>query len=51
MPSNSLGVINTAKANQMAQKIIDDFGLPIRPSEKVKTLSIAYQQMAEIMKA
>jgi L-arabinose transport system ATP-binding protein len=35
----------------MAQKIIDDFGLPIRPTEKVKNLSIAYQQMVEIMKA
>ena len=51
MPSNKLGVINTAKANQMAQKIIDDFGLPIAPSTKVKDLSIAYQQMVEIMKA
>ena len=51
MPSNSLGVINTAQANRMAQKIIDDFGLPIRPTEKVKNLSIAYQQMVEIMKA
>ena len=51
MPSNKLGVINTAKANQMAQKIIDDFGLPISPSTKVKDLSIAYQQMVEIMKA
>lgn len=51
MPSNKLGVISTAKANQMAQKIIDDFGLPIAPSTKVKDLSIAYQQMVEIMKA
>ena len=51
MPSNKLGVINPAKANQMAQKIIDDFGLPIAPSTKVKDLSIAYQQMVEIMKA
>ena len=51
MPSNRLGVINTAQANRMAQKIIDDFGLPIRPTEKVKNLSIAYQQMVEIMKA
>lgn len=51
MPSNKFGVINTAKANQMAQKIIDDFGLPIAPSTKVKDLSIAYQQMVEIMKA
>ena len=51
MPSNRFGVINTAKANQMAQKIIEDFGLPISPSTKVKDLSIAYQQMVEIMKA
>lgn len=51
MPSNKLGVISTSKANQMAQKIIDDFGLPISPSTKVKDLSIAYQQMVEIMKA
>ena len=35
MPSNGLGVINTSKANQMAQKIIDDFALPIRPTDKV----------------
>ena len=51
MPSNGLGVINTAQANRMAQSIIDEFGLPIRPTEKVKNLSIAYQQMVEIMKA
>lgn len=51
MPSNKLGVIDTKKANQMAQKIINDFGLPIDPSAKVKDLSIAYQQMVEIMKA
>ncbi|MCB6566921.1 D-xylose ABC transporter ATP-binding protein, partial [Desulfovibrio desulfuricans] len=29
----------------------EDFGLPIQPSTKVKDLSIAYQQMVEIMKA
>lgn len=51
MPVNRFGVINTRKANEMAQKIIDDFGLPIRPGDKVKDLSIAYQQMVEIMKA
>lgn len=50
-PSNRFGIINTEKANQMAQKIIEDFGLPISPSTKVKDLSIAYQQMVEIMKA
>lgn len=51
MPANKLGIIDTRKANQMAQKIIDDFGLPINPVTKVKDLSIAYQQMVEIMKA
>lgn len=51
MPANKLGVIDTSKANKMAKRIIDDFGLPISPTMKVKDLSIAYQQMVEIMKA
>ncbi|MDR1966133.1 MAG: sugar ABC transporter ATP-binding protein [Synergistaceae bacterium] len=51
MPANRLGVINTRKANAMASGIISDFGLPIKPSDKVKDLSVAYQQMVEIMKA
>lgn len=51
MPSNRFGVIDTGKANKMAAEIIRDFGLPIQPTTKVKDLSIAYQQMVEIMKA
>ena len=51
MPTNKIGVINIGQANKMAQKIINDFGLPIKPQTKVKDLSIAYQQMVEIMKA
>lgn len=51
MPVNKFGIIDTVKANNMAQKIIEDFGLPIKPETKVKDLSIAYQQMVEIMKA
>lgn len=51
MPANRFGVIDTSKANRMAQQIIEDFGLPISPTTKVKDLSIAYQQMVEIMKA
>ncbi len=51
MPANKFGVISTAQANRDAKKIIDDFKLPIRPQDKVKDLSIAYQQMVEIMKA
>ncbi len=51
MPVNHFGIIDTAKANRMAAEVIKDFGLPIRPTTKVKDLSIAYQQMVEIMKA
>ncbi|MCR4998659.1 MAG: sugar ABC transporter ATP-binding protein [Lachnospiraceae bacterium] len=51
MPSRKLGFIDNRKANKDAKKIIDDFGLPIDPSTKVKDMSIAYQQMVEIMKA
>lgn len=51
MPVNKLGIIDTPKANKMAEKIINEFDLPIEPTEKVKNLSIAHQQMVEIMKA
>lgn len=51
MPSNKFGVIDTGKANKMAQKVIDEFGLPIKATTKVKDLNTAYQQMVEIMKA
>lgn len=51
MPSNRFGIIDTAEANRMSTKIIDQFGLPIKATTKVKNLSIAYQQMVEIMKA
>ena len=51
MPVNKFGVINMKEANRMASRIIKDFGLPIEPDTKVKDLSIAYQQMVEIMKA
>ncbi|SEU02625.1 sugar ABC transporter ATP-binding protein [Lacrimispora sphenoides] len=51
MPANRLGFIDIRKANEMTAKIIEDFGLPISPTTKVKDLSIAYQQMVEIMKA
>ena len=45
------GMIDTRKLNAMAAKIIEDFQLPIRPTAKVHELSIAYQQMVEIMKS
>lgn len=52
MPVNKLGVIDLKQANAEAEKIIQDFNLKnIKATDKVKDLSIAYQQMVEIMKA
>ena len=44
-------LIDNHRLNEMAKKIIDDFELPIQPTAKVHELSIAYQQMVEIMKS
>ena len=44
-------MIDTRRLNQMAKQIIDDFELPISPTARVHELSIAYQQMVEIMKS
>lgn len=49
LPSK-MGIINFSYANKEAQKIIDFFGLSIRTNEKISNLSIAHQQMVEIMK-
>jgi ABC-type sugar transport system ATPase subunit len=45
------GFVNYARLRADAQTLIDKFGLPIDPEAPVMTLSIAYQQMVEIMKA
>ncbi len=45
------GFINYKLLNAKAQAIIDEFGLPLSPSVHVKNISVAYQQMVEIMKA
>lgn len=44
-------MIDFKKLNQNTQTIIDEFGLPISPFQKVKDISVAHQQMVEIMKA
>lgn len=44
-------LVDVDKLNKMAQQVIDDFELPISPTAKVSELSIAYQQMVEIMKS
>lgn len=45
------GFVDFKGMKKGAQEIINKFGLPIDPTAKVASLSIAYQQMVEIMKA
>jgi len=51
IPTNKLGFVNKAELRRKTQEVIDDFGLPIKPTDIVGRLSVAYQQMVEIMKA
>ncbi|MBQ7259914.1 MAG: ATP-binding cassette domain-containing protein, partial [Lachnospiraceae bacterium] len=51
MPAGRFGIVDNAAANKKAAEIIAQFGMPIKPTEKVKDLNIAHQQMVEIMKA
>ena len=51
LPSGKFGLIDRAKLRAEAQKIIDKFGLPIDVRTPVARLSVAYQQIVEIMKA
>jgi len=51
MPTNKLGIVDFKKMKKEAQEIIDTFGLKIDPTAMVGSLSTAYQQMVEIMKA
>ena len=48
---NRFGFINKPLLRRKTQEIIDAFGLPIKPTDIVGRLSVAYQQMIEIMKA
>lgn len=51
LPKTKAGLIDRATLYENTKKIIDKFGLPIDPKVKVGRLSVAYQQMVEIMKA
>ncbi len=51
LPTIKGGIVDFAEAHRETKKIIDVFGLDIKPTEKVKNLSVAHQQMVEIMKA
>ncbi|WP_312641230.1 sugar ABC transporter ATP-binding protein [Hydrogenoanaerobacterium sp.] len=50
-PPTKNGFIDFKELNKKAQEIIDEFGLPIAPETPVKKISVAFQQMVEIMKA
>ena len=51
IPVGNLGLINFNELNRKAQEIIDEFKLPFRATARVMDLSVAFQQMVEIMKA
>ena len=51
LPTKGLGFVDYATLERETQKIIDIFQLPIDPRRQVCELSVAYQQMVEIMKA
>lgn len=51
MPTNRLGIVDFKALNRNTQKILDEFKLPFHPTDRVQDLSVAYQQMVEIMKA
>lgn len=51
IPIGPTHLIDYKKLNKMTQDIIDEFKLPFKATTRVKNLSVAYQQMVEIMKA
>jgi ABC-type sugar transport system ATPase subunit len=51
LPKKRFGLVDFAAAHAETRKIIDEFRIPIEPTDIVGTLSVAYQQMVEIMKA
>jgi len=51
LQENMFGFISRSKLKQKTQEIIDIFNLPIKPTDIVGQLTVAQQQMIEIMKA
>ena len=51
IPTGRFGFIDRREMNRQAQEIIDTFELPIKATDRVRDLSVAHQQMVEIMKA
>ncbi|MDR1589625.1 MAG: sugar ABC transporter ATP-binding protein [Oscillospiraceae bacterium] len=51
LPVSGPGFVNRSELRRGTQEILDVFGLPIKPADIVGRLSVAHQQMVEIMKA
>ena len=51
LPVKKNRLIDFKELNKKTQEIINEFKLNIKPTDRVKDLSIAHQQMVEIMKA
>ena len=51
IPTGKGGLIDFKALNRLAQGIIDEFKMPFKPTQRARDLSVAYQQMIEIMKA
>jgi L-arabinose transport system ATP-binding protein len=50
-PTEKAGFIQSKELFRRTQEIIEEFGLPFKAEDKVWKLSVAHQQMVEIMKA
>lgn len=48
---NALGFVRRSALRELTQKLIDEFEMPFHPDDIVGQLSVAHQQMVEIMKA
>lgn len=51
LPVGKMGLIDFKELNRKAQEIIDIFQLPIKATDQIRNLSVAHQQMVEIMKS
>ncbi|MGI6226941.1 MAG: ATP-binding cassette domain-containing protein, partial [Peptococcales bacterium] len=49
-PVNKIGLIDEKKMNSMAASVVDSMGVILDPTEKVSNLSMALQQIVEIVR-
>lgn len=50
-PRHKAGIVDYAKMNGETQRMLDQFGLLLKPQDEVGYLTIAQQQMVEVVKA